>query len=131
MSNIIQTARLIEVRLYKDAESFADYLDVSTLPQRFTMVKFKLKGSCTRKSDETIDQLSNKFDLQCNFKGILLNESWEVTFRINVLRFHFQVYMLKKLKQYNRTKDNDRIVNEIHRTLIVIFLYNYIFRLEV
>ena len=75
MSKIIKIAKFIELHLYKEAASFEDYIDVSTLPHRIALVKSKLKGSHPLKNSEIISQLSDNFRRHCDFGDVLINES--------------------------------------------------------
>lgn len=69
MRKTIKIARLIEFKLYTDSESFIDYIDVSTLPQRITSVATNLEGinktmnsSRNRTMDNIVGELTDKFD---------------------------------------------------------------------
>ena len=71
---LIKLSKCIELQLHKEAASFADYIDMSTLPQRIALVQSKLRVIHTMKSNEMINQLSDKFSHNCNFRDVLVKK---------------------------------------------------------
>ena len=74
MNKIINMSRCIELQLHKEAVSFTDYIDLSTLPQRIELIKSKFRRSRAIKSNDIIHQLSDTFNIHCDFKDTLVNE---------------------------------------------------------
>ena len=75
MNKIINLAKFIELQLHREAASFEDYIDMSTLPQRIALVKSKFKSNQAMKSNEIIYQLSDNFSRHCDFSEVVINES--------------------------------------------------------